>query len=215
MTRRGVLIALAFGVAAGAGPLGPAIAHHGWSGYDSSKTLNLTGTIKESGYEHPHSFVKFEVPGKTWLVVLAPPSRMESRGLPRTMLTPGTSATVVGYPNRSDPDEMRALVANMVNGVTKGFERKLALVGVGFRAQAQGDKLNLSLGFSHPVVHQMPKGVKVATPTQTEIVISGVDKQLVGQVAAEVRAHRPPEPYKGKGVRYVDEVIVLKETKKK
>jgi large subunit ribosomal protein L6 len=110
---------------------------------------------------------------------------------------------------------MRALVANMVNGVTKGFERKLALVGVGFRAQAQGDKLNLSLGFSHPVVHQMPKGVKVATPTQTEIVITGVDKQLVGQVAAEVRAHRPPEPYKGKGVRYVDEVIVLKETKEK
>jgi large subunit ribosomal protein L6 len=110
---------------------------------------------------------------------------------------------------------MRALVANMVTGVTKGFERKLALVGVGFRAQAQGDKLNMTLGYSHPVVHQMPKGVKVATPTQTEIVITGVDKQLVGQVAAEVRAHRPPEPYKGKGVRYVDEVIVLKETKKK
>ncbi|HEV8110932.1 MAG TPA: 50S ribosomal protein L6 [Burkholderiales bacterium] len=110
---------------------------------------------------------------------------------------------------------MRALVANMVTGVTKGFERKLALVGVGFRAQAQGDKLNLTLGFSHPVVHQMPKGIKVATPTQTEIVITGVDKQLVGQVAAEVRAHRPPEPYKGKGVRYVDEKIVLKETKKK
>ena len=110
---------------------------------------------------------------------------------------------------------MRALVANMVTGVTKGFERKLALVGVGFRAQAQGDKLNLTLGFSHPVVHQMPKGIKVVTPTQTEIVITGVDKQLVGQVAAEVRAHRPPEPYKGKGVRYVDEVIVLKETKKK
>jgi large subunit ribosomal protein L6 len=103
----------------------------------------------------------------------------------------------------------------MVHGVTQGFERKLALVGVGFRAQAQGDKLSLSLGFSHPVVHQMPKGVKVATPTQTEIVITGVDKQLVGQVAAEVRGHRPPEPYKGKGVRYVDEVIVLKETKKK
>ena len=110
---------------------------------------------------------------------------------------------------------MRALIANMVTGVTKGFERKLALVGVGFRAQAQGDKLNLTLGFSHPVVHQMPKGVKVVTPTQTEIVITGVDKQLVGQVAAEVRAHRPPEPYKGKGVRYVNEVIVLKETKKK
>jgi large subunit ribosomal protein L6 len=110
---------------------------------------------------------------------------------------------------------MRALVANMVAGVTKGFERKLTLVGVGFRAQAQGDKLNLALGYSHPVVHQMPKGIKVATPTQTEIVITGVDKQLVGQVAAEVRAHRPPEPYKGKGVRYSDEVIVLKETKKK
>ena len=110
---------------------------------------------------------------------------------------------------------MRALVANMVAGVTKGFERKLTLVGVGFRAQAQGDKLNLTLGYSHPVVHQMPKGIKVATPTQTEIVITGVDKQLVGQVAAEVRAHRPPEPYKGKGVRYVGEVIVLKETKKK
>ena len=110
---------------------------------------------------------------------------------------------------------MRALVANMVAGVTKGFEKKLALVGVGYRAQAQGDKLNLTLGFSHPVVHQMPKGVKVATPTQTEIVITGIDKQLVGQVAAEVRAHRPPEPYKGKGVRYADEVIVLKETKKK
>jgi large subunit ribosomal protein L6 len=110
---------------------------------------------------------------------------------------------------------MRALVANMVTGVTKGFERRLTLVGVGFRAQAQGDKLNLTLGFSHPVVHQMPKGIKVATPSQTEIVITGIDKQLVGQVAAEVRAHRPPEPYKGKGVRYVDEVIVLKETKKK
>jgi large subunit ribosomal protein L6 len=110
---------------------------------------------------------------------------------------------------------MRALVANMVLGVTKGFEKRLALVGVGFRAQAQGDKLNLSLGYSHPVVHQMPKGIKVATPTQTEIIITGIDKQLVGQVAAEVRAHRSPEPYKGKGVRYANEVIVLKETKKK
>jgi large subunit ribosomal protein L6 len=110
---------------------------------------------------------------------------------------------------------MRALVAGMVTGVTKGFEKRLALVGVGYRAQAQGDKLNLTLGFSHPVSHQMPKGVKVATPTQTEIVISGVDKQQVGQVAAEVRAHRAPEPYKGKGVRYANEVIVLKETKKK
>jgi len=110
---------------------------------------------------------------------------------------------------------MRALLNNMVLGVTKGFERRLSLVGVGYRAQAQGDKLNLTLGFSHPVVHQMPKGVKVETPTQTEIVIKGTDKQQVGQVAAEVRAYRKPEPYKGKGVRYVDEVIVLKETKKK
>ncbi|MBK8065464.1 MAG: 50S ribosomal protein L6 [Betaproteobacteria bacterium] len=109
----------------------------------------------------------------------------------------------------------RALVSNMVVGVTKGWERNLKLVGVGYRAQAQGDKLNLTLGFSHPVVHQMPQGVKVATPSQTEILITGVDKQQVGQVAAEVRAYRSPEPYKGKGVRYADETIVLKETKKK
>lgn len=110
---------------------------------------------------------------------------------------------------------VRALLNNMVIGVTKGFERKLNLVGVGYRAQAQGDKLNLSLGFSHPVVHQLPAGVKAETPTQTEIVIKGIDKQQVGQVAAEVRAYRAPEPYKGKGVRYSDEVVVLKETKKK
>ncbi|MGH8638498.1 MAG: 50S ribosomal protein L6 [Burkholderiales bacterium] len=110
---------------------------------------------------------------------------------------------------------LRALAANMVQGVSKGFERRLNLVGVGYRAQAQGDKLNLTLGFSHPVVHAMPQGVKVETPTQTEIVIKGIDKQRVGEVAAQVRAYRPPEPYKGKGVRYSDEVIVLKETKKK
>lgn len=110
---------------------------------------------------------------------------------------------------------VRAIVANMVTGVSKGFERRLNLVGVGYRAQAQGDVLNLTLGFSHPVAHKMPAGVKVETPTQTEIVIKGVDKQQVGQVAAEVRAYRKPEPYKGKGVRYSDEVIVLKETKKK
>jgi len=110
---------------------------------------------------------------------------------------------------------LRALLANMVQGVTKGFERRLTLVGVGYRAQAQGDKLNLSLGFSHPVVHSMPKGVKVETPTQTEILVKGIDKQQVGQVAAEIRHYRPPEPYKGKGVRYADEVVVLKETKKK
>lgn len=110
---------------------------------------------------------------------------------------------------------MRAILANMVVGVSKGFERKLTLVGVGYRAQAQGPKLNLTLGFSHPVVHDMPLGVRVETPTQTEIVLKGMDKQLVGQVAAEVRAYRPPEPYKGKGVRYSDEVVVIKETKKK
>ena len=110
---------------------------------------------------------------------------------------------------------LRALVSNMVTGVTKGFEKKLALVGVGYRAQAQGDKLNLTLGFSHPVVHQMPKGIKAETPTQTEIIIKGADRQQVGQVAADIRAFRSPEPYKGKGVRYVGEQIVLKETKKK
>jgi large subunit ribosomal protein L6 len=110
---------------------------------------------------------------------------------------------------------MRALVANMVTGVSKGFERKLTLVGVGFRAQAQGQKLNLQIGFSHPVVKEMPVGVKVATPTQTEILISGADRQAVGQLAAEVRAFRPPEPYKGKGIRYAEERVSIKETKKK
>jgi large subunit ribosomal protein L6 len=110
---------------------------------------------------------------------------------------------------------MRALLANMVKGVTDGFERKLILVGVGYRAQAAGDVLNLTLGFSHPVAYKMPEGVRAETPSQTEVVIKGIDKQQVGQVAAEVRAYRKPEPYKGKGVRYADEVIVMKETKKK
>ena len=110
---------------------------------------------------------------------------------------------------------LRALVAGMVNGVSKGFERRLTLVGVGFRAQAQGQKLNLQVGYSHPVVKDMPAGITVQTPTQTEIVIKGVDRQRVGQVAAEVRAYKPPEPYKGKGVRYADEKVAIKETKKK
>ncbi len=110
---------------------------------------------------------------------------------------------------------IRALLANMVQGVSKGFERKLSLVGVGYRAQAAGDTLNLTLGFSHPVTYKMPAGVKVETPTQTDIVLKGMDKQRVGQVAAEIRAFREPEPYKGKGVRYSDEVVILKETKKK
>ncbi len=110
---------------------------------------------------------------------------------------------------------MRALINNMVTGVSKGFEKKLNLVGVGYRAQAQGENLNLSLGFSHPVVHKMPAGVKAETPSQTEILVKGIDRQKVGQVAADIRGYRPPEPYKGKGVRYADEVVVLKETKKK
>ncbi|HEY5082959.1 MAG TPA: 50S ribosomal protein L6, partial [Rhizomicrobium sp.] len=117
--------------------------------------------------------------------------------------------------NRAIHGTLRALVANMVKGVSVGFEKKLALVGVGYRAQAAGDKLNLTLGFSHPVVHAMPKGITVTTPIQTEVLVKGVDKQQVGQVAAEIRAYRPPEPYKGKGVRYADERVVLKETKKK
>jgi large subunit ribosomal protein L6 len=108
----------------------------------------------------------------------------------------------------------RALLANMVRGVSQGFEKKLSLVGVGYRAQAQGDKLNLSLGFSHPVVHMMPKGVKAETPVQANIQ-SGDRPAAVGQVAAEIRGYRPPEPYKGKGVRYADERVVIKETKKK
>jgi large subunit ribosomal protein L6 len=110
---------------------------------------------------------------------------------------------------------MRALLANMITGTGKGFEKKLNLVGVGFRAQAQGSKLNLQVGFSHPVAVEMPAGVKVECPTQTEIVLKGADRQAVGQIAAEVRAVRPPEPYKGKGIRYANERVVLKETKKK
>jgi large subunit ribosomal protein L6 len=110
---------------------------------------------------------------------------------------------------------MRQLVNNMVTGVTKGFEKKLNLIGVGYKAQAQGTKLNLTVGYSHPVNKDMPSGITVATPTPTEIVIKGADRQRVGQVAAEIRAIRPPEPYKGKGIRYSDEKITIKETKKK
>jgi len=110
---------------------------------------------------------------------------------------------------------MRQLVNNMVTGVTKGFEKKLSLIGVGYKAQAQGAKLNLTVGYSHPVIMDMPAGIKVETPTPTEVVIKGSDRQRVGQIAAEVRAVRPPEPYKGKGIRYADEKITIKETKKK
>ena len=110
---------------------------------------------------------------------------------------------------------MRQLVNNMVTGVSKGFEKKLTLLGVGFKAQAQGDKLNLNVGYSHPVILDMPAGIKVETPTPTEVIIKGADRQRVGQIASEVRAVRPPEPYKGKGIRYSDEKVVIKETKKK
>ncbi len=109
----------------------------------------------------------------------------------------------------------RALLNNMVKGVSEGFEKKLQLIGVGYRAQAQGAKLNLTLGFSHPVVYEVPKGITIETPSQTEVVVKGADKQLVGQVAANIRGYRPPEPYKGKGVRYADEAVRRKEAKKK
>lgn len=125
------------------------------------------------------------------------------------------SATSGSKQSNAMSGTIRALLANMVKGVSAGFERKLTLVGVGYRAQAAGDTLNLTLGFSHPVAYVMPAGVVVTTPTQTEIVLKGADKQRVGQVAAEIRAFREPEPYKGKGVRYSDEVVILKETKKK
>jgi len=108
----------------------------------------------------------------------------------------------------------QALISNMVTGVSEGFQKKLTLVGVGYRAQAQGASLNMTLGFSHPIDYKMPEGVSVETPTQTEIIVSGCDKQKVGQAAAEIRAFRPPEPYKGKGVRYADERVIRKEAKK-
>jgi len=110
---------------------------------------------------------------------------------------------------------MRSLADNMVVGVSQGFEKKLELIGVGYRAQAQGNKLNLTLGFSHPVVYDVPEGISIETPSQTEIVVKGADKQRVGQVSADIRAYRPPEPYKGKGVRYSDERVIRKEAKKK
>jgi len=132
------------------------------------------------------------------------------------------NAGVLGFVPANDSREanamsgtMRQLVNNMVVGVTKGFEKKLNLVGVGYKAAAQGNKLNLTVGYSHPVNKDMPAGITVATPTPTEILIKGADRQRVGQVAAEIRAVRPPEPYKGKGIRYSDEKITIKETKKK
>lgn len=125
------------------------------------------------------------------------------------------ASLVFERPKRAIAGTIRAVVSNMVTGVSEGFERKLELVGVGYRAQAQGSKLNLTLGFSHPVVYDIPEGVTAETPSQTEIIIKGMDKQKVGQVAADIRAYRPPEPYKGKGVRYADEQVRRKEAKKK
>ena len=116
---------------------------------------------------------------------------------------------------RSMSGTTRAMVANLVSGVSEGFEKKLTIIGIGYRAQTQGKKLNLNLGFSHPVEYELPEGVSAETPTQTEIVLRGSDKQVIGQAAAEIRAFRPPEPYKGKGVRYSDEYVVRKQAKKK
>ncbi|MBU3737483.1 MAG: 50S ribosomal protein L6 [Rhodoferax sp.] len=139
-----------------------------------------------------------------------------------TLVKVSSEAGRLGFAPANDSREadamsgtMRQLVANMVQGVTKGFEKKLSLIGVGYKAQAQGNRLNLAVGYSHPVNKDMPAGISVATPTPTEIVIKGADRQRVGQVAAEIRAIRPPEPYKGKGIRYADEKIAIKETKKK
>jgi large subunit ribosomal protein L6 len=117
--------------------------------------------------------------------------------------------------SRAMSGTLRALVANMVHGVSTGFSKKLTLVGVGYKANAQGAMLNLELGYSHPINHKMPVGVTVATPTPTEVILTGFDKQVIGQVAAQIRSYRSPEPYKGKGVRYADEVVAIKETKKK
>ena len=154
------------------------------------------------------------------ITVKGPVGEVSMHVLPFVTITEENGAlhfamTVATREANANVGTMRALVNDMVKGCSVGFQKKLQLVGVGYRAQAQGDTLNLSLGFSHPIAHKMPAGVKVETPSQTEIVIKGADKQKVGQTAAEVRAYRAPEPYKGKGVRYVDEVVVIKETKKK
>ncbi len=125
------------------------------------------------------------------------------------------SAAQSGKKSNALAGTFRSIVSNMVAGVSNGFQKSLELQGVGYRAQMQGDKLNLTLGFSHPVEHVVPEGIQIETPTQTQIIVSGVDKQLVGQVAAEIRAYRPPEPYKGKGVRYANEQVKRKEAKKK
>jgi large subunit ribosomal protein L6 len=149
--------------------------------------------------------------------VKGPKGNLEMNLHPRVSLEQEDGTVVVKTASDSDlpmAGTMRALLGNMVTGVTDGFEKRLTLVGVGYRAQAQGKKLSLTLGFSHPIEYQTPEGITIETPSQTEIVVSGCDKQRVGQTAAEIRAFRPPEPYKGKGVRYSDERVVRKEAKK-
>lgn len=152
------------------------------------------------------------------VLVEGPLGKLSQKVLPETdVVVDGNTIKVTAKTptNTMFAGSTMALIKNMLKGVSVGFEKKLKLVGVGYRAQAQGDNINLSLGFSHPVVHKMPIGVKVETPSQTEIVIKGNDKQVVSQVAADIRSYRKPEPYKGKGIRYEDEVVIIKETKKK
>lgn len=154
------------------------------------------------------------------ITIKGPKGFLEARLNPSVSVVIDSGAISVGY-DKSVQSQValagttRANIANMVTGVSAGYERKLSMVGVGYRAQAKGQVLNLSLGFSHPVDYEVPAGITVETPSQTEIVVKGCDKQKVGQVAANIRAYRPPEPYKGKGVRYADEVIIRKEAKKK
>jgi len=163
--------------------------------------------------------VQIEVNGQ--IVTVKGPSGQLSMTLNAAVGIQIVDGVLTVVPQSSAPDAMaqagtaRALLNNMVIGVTKGFERKLQLVGVGYKAAVKGDAVDLALGFSHPVLHKLPAGVTALTPTPTEIVIKGASKQAVGQTAAEIRAYRPPEPYKGKGVRYSDETVVIKETKKK
>ena len=162
------------------------------------------------------SGVEFNISGSQ-LNVKGPKGNLELLLHPGVSLAENDGEYLVkpdGDKNMAMAGTFRSLVSNMVVGVTDGFQKKLQLVGVGYRAQMQGDKLNLALGFSHPVVHQAPEGIKIEVPSQTEIIVSGCDKQKVGQVAAEIRSYRPPEPYKGKGVRYADERVVRKEAKK-
>lgn len=162
------------------------------------------------------SGVEFNLSGEQ-VRVKGPKGNMEMNLHPNVRIEQEDGSVVVKTVADSDlpmAGTMRALMSNMVTGVTDGFEKRLTLIGVGYRAQAQGTKLTLTLGFSHPIEYQAPEGIAIETPSQTEIVVSGCDKQRVGQVAAEIRAFRPPEPYKGKGVRYADERVVRKEAKK-